>query len=64
MSETENNSYKNEIEILSNRVEKLEKIVEDFMDKWGHHVQEKRKKRDEVWDEMIRVLTIQDRNNE
>ena len=64
MSKTENNSYKNEIEILSNRIEKLEKIVEDFMDKWGHNVQERRKKRDEVWDEMVRVLTIQNRNNE
>ena len=30
MSKTENNSYKNEIEILSNRIEKLENIFQWF----------------------------------
>ena len=53
----------NKLEILSKRVEKLEKIVEDFLDKWGHGVQEKRKKRDDIWDEMVRVLTAQKRND-
>ena len=46
------------------KVEKLEKVVEAFMDKWGHRVQEKRKKRDEVWDEMVRIVSIQDKNRD
>jgi predicted nucleic acid-binding Zn-ribbon protein len=62
MSKSVNNAYNNEIEILTKRIEKLEEIVDDFMGKWGHGVQEKRKQRDDIWDEMIRVLTIQKRN--
>jgi len=53
-----------EITELSERVDKLEKILKEFMDKWGPDVQKKRDERDERWDEMIRVLTIQERNNE
>ena len=34
------------------------------MGKCGHGVQEKRKQRDDIWDEMIRVLTIQKRDAE
>ena len=63
MSQDIKHNDTNKLEILSKRVEKLERIVEDFMDKWGHGVQEKRKKRDDVWDEMIRVLTAQKRND-
>ena len=48
---------------LEKRVEKLEDIIEDFMDKWGPGVQKKRENRDKVWDEMIRVLTIQNRED-
>ena len=53
-----------EITELSERVDKLEKILKEFMDKWGPDVQRKRDERDERWDEMIRVLTIQERDNE
>ena len=53
-----------EITELSERVDKLEKILKEFMDKWGPDVQKKRDERDERWDEMIRVLTIQERDNE
>ena len=53
-----------EITELSERVDKLEKILKEFMDKWGRDVQRKRDERDERWDEMIRVLTIQERDNE
>lgn len=53
-----------EIEQLSKRVEQLEKTIRDFMNNWGPEVQERRAKRDEKWDEMVRVLSIQDRNNE
>ena len=34
------------------------------MDNWGPDVQKKRAERDERWDEMVRVLTIQKRNYE
>ena len=61
MSKNVNNSDTNEIESLKKRIDRLEETVDDFMKKWGHGVQEKRKQRDEIWDEMIRVLTIQNR---
>ena len=61
MSKIANNSNTNEIESLKKRIDRLEETVDDFMKKWGHGVQEKRKQRDEIWDEMIRVLTIQNR---
>ena len=55
-----------EIDRLSNRVRKLEKKVkafEDFMNNWGPDVQKKRDERDARWDEMIRVLTVQERRS-
>jgi len=51
-----------EIVKLKKRVDKLEAVVENFMAKWGPDVQEKRQKRDEVWDEMVRVVSIQKKN--
>ncbi len=54
-----------EIDKLSNKVRKLEKkikIFEEFMNNWGPDVQKKRDERDARWDEMIRVLTVQERN--
>ena len=53
-----------EITELTERIEKLERTLEEFMSKWGPDVQKKRDERDERWDEMIRVLTIQERDNE
>ena len=50
-----------EIEQLERRVEKLELILEKFMEQWGPDVQKRRDKRDRKWDEMIRVLTVQER---
>ena len=47
---------------LEQRVEKLERTLEDFMNKWDTHIQRKRDERDERWDEMVRVLTVQERN--
>ncbi len=61
MARGNNDSNPKEIEILKKRIAKLEEVVEDFMGKWGPGVQEKRKRRDEVWDEMVRVLTIQNK---
>ena len=48
-----------EIEQLRKRVEELENTLKKFLDNWGPDVQ---KKRDERWDEMVRVLTVQQRN--
>ena len=50
-----------EIEQLERRVEKLELILEMFMEQWGPDVQKKRDERDRRWDEMVRVLTVQER---
>ena len=55
-----------EIDRLTNRVRKLEKKVkafEDFMNNWGPDVQKKRDERDARWDEMVRVLTVQERRS-
>ena len=48
-----------DIEKLEKRIEKLEELLKDFMSKWGPDVQRRRDERDEKWDEMIRVLSIQ-----
>jgi len=48
-----------DIRKINKRLDKLEKLLQDFMSKYGPEVQEKRKKRDEVWDEMVRVVSIQ-----
>ena len=47
---------------LAKRVEKLEKTIKEFMDNWGPDVQKRRDERDEVWDEMVRVVSIQQKN--
>ena len=49
---------------LEKRIEDLENLIREFMSKWGPEVQERRDKRDEVWDEMVRVVSIQRKNNE
>ena len=51
-----------EIDQRSKRVEELEKPIREFMDNWGPEVQRRRDERDEKWDEMIRVLSIQKRD--
>ena len=57
------NEITNELKIavLEKKVEKLEKTVSSFMKKWGPDVQERRAKRDQVWDEMVRVGSIQNK---
>ena len=50
---------------LEKRVKELEKFARDvtkYMNTWGPEVQKRRDERDERWDEMIRVLTIQKKN--
>ena len=51
-----------EIDKLTKRVEELEKTIREFMEKWGPEVQRRRDERDEVWDEMVRVVSIQRKN--
>ena len=60
MSEKKRTYY--EIEQLSKRIDKLESTIREFMSKWGPEVQEKRDRRDEIWDEMLRVGSIQNKN--
>ena len=47
---------------LEKRVKKLEKTIEEFMNNWGPDVQRRRAERDQVWDEMVRVVSIQKRS--
>ena len=51
-----------QINKLEERIAKLEKTLNDFMDNWGPEVQNRRDERDAKWDEMVSVLTIQKRN--
>jgi hypothetical protein len=54
-----------EIDRLSNRVRKLEKemkTIKEFLNNWGPEVQKRRDERDAVWDEMVRVVSIQRKN--
>ena len=47
---------------LEERIEKLENTIKEFMKNWGPDVQKRRDERDEVWDEMVRVVSIQNKN--
>ena len=49
---------------LEERIEKLENLIQDFMKNWGPEVQQKRDRRDEIWDEMVRVVSIQKKNED
>jgi hypothetical protein len=49
------------IVMLEKRVEKLEEMLAEFMERWGPDTQRKRDERDRRWDEMVRVLTVQER---
>ena len=49
---------------LEKRIENLENTIKEFMSKRGPETQMRRDKRDEVWDEMVRVVSIQRKNNE
>ena len=60
MSKKVSNELK--IAILEKKVATLEKTLKEFMENWGPDVQKKRDERDERWDEMVRVLTVQKRN--
>jgi len=62
MSKKVSNELK--IAVLEKKVSTLEKTLKEFMENWGPDVQKKRDERDERWDEMVRVLTVQKRNQQ
>jgi len=49
---------------LDERISSLEQTIKTFMDNWGPDVQRQRDERDEKWDEMVRILSIQKKHNE
>ena len=49
---------------MEERIDKLEAVITNFMNNWGPEVQEARSKRDEVWDEMVRVVSIQNKHRD
>jgi len=53
-----------DIRKINKRIDRLEKLLEDFMSKWGPDVQRKRDERDAVWDEMVRVVSIQKKHQQ
>ena len=61
MSNSKVETQKSHILMLERRIEKLEAIIDDFMSNWGPEVQKKRDRRDQVWDEMVRVVSLQKR---
>ena len=52
------------IKKLEERVEALENTIKEFMENWGPEVQKRRDERDAVWDEMVRIVSIQKKNKE
>ena len=54
-------NYREKCEQMEERIDKLEAIITNFMNNWGPEVQEARSRRDEVWDEMVRVVSIQNK---
>ena len=49
---------------LEKRIISLEGTVNSFMEKYGPDVQNKRAQRDAVWDEMVRVVSIQNKHRD
>ena len=54
-------NYREKCEEMEERIDKLEAVITNFMNNWGPEVQEARSKRDEIWDEMVRVVSIQNK---
>ena len=62
-------NYKQKCEEMEERIDHLENElnmmryrIDKFMKKWGPDVQKRRDERDAVWDEMVRVVSIQKKN--
>ena len=59
-----NEDIYNRISKLEDSINELSAIITNFMGNWGPEVQQRRAERDEKWDEMVRVLSIQKRDND
>ena len=57
-------NYREKCEEMEERIDKLEAVIDNFMNNWGPEVQEARSRRDEVWDEMVRVVSIQKKHQQ
>ena len=57
-------NYRKKCEEMEERIDKLEAVIDNFMNNWGPQVQEARSRRDEVWDEMVRVVSIQKKHQQ
>ena len=57
-------NYREKCEEMEERIDKLEAIITNFMNNWGPEVQEARSRRDEIWDEMVRVVSIQNKHRD
>ncbi len=57
-------NYREKCEEMEKRIDELESKIDEFMNNWGPDVQRRRDERDAKWDEMIRVLTVQERRRE
>ena len=58
-----NNDIYNRLTKLEESIKKIDMVLTNFMNDWGPEVQKKRAARDDKWDEMVRVLSIQNRND-
>ena len=57
-------NYRKKCEEMEERIDKLEAVIDNFMNNWGPEVQEARSRRDEIWDEMVRVVSIQKKHQQ
>ena len=57
-------NYREKCEQMEERIDKLEAVITNFMNNWGPEVQEARSRRDEIWDEMVRVVSIQKKHQQ
>ena len=58
-----NNDIYNRLTKLEDSIKKIDMVLTNIMNDWGPEVQKKRAARDDKWDEMVRVLSIQNRND-
>ena len=52
------------IDQLENELNMMKYRIDKFMNQWGPDVQKRRDERDAISDEIVRVVTIQKKNNE
>ena len=50
------------LDYLENELNMMKYRIDKFMKKWGPDVQKRRDERDAIWDEMVRVVSIQNKN--